>query len=237
DGIDPGSSRNVTITHCFIHAGDDNVAVKSSSRGGPASHISVVHNHFYTGHGMSIGSGTDGGVDHLLVDDLTIDGADNGIRIQSDRSRGGLVENAVYRNVCIRETKNPIVLTPMYTTFSGDKLPVYRDITLENVHVLTAGAYTFLGLDPQHMLEVKLDNVFADGLDQSQVIAANAKITLGPHRGNLEPKGNNVTLETTPDAQTGTALACDDKFVPFPSLSTAPELAGTPEPEDKTLYV
>ena len=30
DGIDPGSSRNVTIAHCFIHTGDDNVAVKSS---------------------------------------------------------------------------------------------------------------------------------------------------------------------------------------------------------------
>lgn len=237
DGIDPGSSRNVTIAHCFIHTGDDNVAVKSSSRGGPASNISVLHNHFYSGHGMSIGSGTDGGVDHLLVDDLTIDGADNGIRIKSDRSRGGLVEDAVYRNICIRETKNPIVLTPMYTTFSGDKLPVYRKITLENVHVLTPGAYTFLGLDPQHMLEVALDNVFVDGLDHSEVMAANAKIVVGPHKGNLEPKGDNVTVDAAPDAQAGVPLACEDKFVPFPPLTAAPELAGTPEPEDKTLYV
>ena len=237
DGIDPGSSRNVTITHCFIHAGDDNVAVKSSSRGGPASHISVLHNHFYTGHGMSIGSGTDGGVDHLLVDDLTIDGADNGIRIKSDRSRGGLVEDAVYRNVCIRDTKNPIVLTPLYTTFSGDKLPIYRNILLENVHILTPGAYTFLGLDPQHLLGVTLDNVFADELDGSQILAANAQITVGPHKGNLEPGGNNVTVATTPDAEAGAPLACADRFVPFPSLEAAPELAGTPEPEDKTLYV
>jgi len=237
DGIDPGSSRNVTITHCFIHTGDDNVAVKSSSRGGPASHISVLHNHFYTGHGMSIGSGTDGGVDHLLVDDLIIDGADNGIRIKSDRSRGGLVENAIYRNVCIRDTKNPIMLTPLYTTFSGDKLPVYRNITLDNVHVLTSGAYTFLGLDSEHPLEVQLDNVFADGLDHSEMIASNAKIAIGPRRGNLEPRGDNVNVDERPGSQPGTPLACEDKFVPFPSLSTAPELAGTPEPEDKTLYV
>ena len=237
DGIDPGSSRNVTITHCSIHTGDDNVAVKSSSRGGPASHISVVHNHFYTGHGMSIGSGTDGGVDHLLVDDLTIDGADNGIRIKSDRSRGGLVEDAVYRNICIRDTKNPIVLTPLYTTFSGDKLPVYRRITLENVHIVTPGAYTFLGLDAQHLLEVTLDNVFADGLESSAMIAGNAAITVGPHRGNLEPKGDNVTVTATPDAQPGKPLACEGRFEPFPALDTAPELAGTPEPEDKTLYV
>jgi polygalacturonase len=236
DGIDPGSSRNVTITHCFIHAGDDNVAVKSG-KSGPASHISVVHNHFYTGHGMSIGSGTDGGVDHLLVDDLTIDGADNGIRIKSDRSRGGLVQDAVYRNVCIRDTKNPIVMTPMYTTFSGDRLPVYRKITLEDVHILSPGDYTFLGLDAQHMLEVTLDNVFADGMERSTMQAANAQIHIGPGKGNLLPKGDNVTVDTMPNAQPGTPLACVDRFVPFPSLDSAPELAGTVEPEDRTLYV
>lgn len=237
DGIDPGSSRNVTITHCFIHAGDDNVAVKSSSRGGPASHISVIHNHFYTGHGMSIGSGTDGGVDHLLVDDLTIDGADNGIRIKSDRSRGGLVEDVTYRNVCIRDTKNPILFTPMYTTFSGDRLPSYRKIALENVHILTPGSFTFLGLDAQHPLQVALDNVFADRPDQSTMQAGDAEITVGPRKGNLEPKSNNVTVTPAADAQPGNPLACENRFVAFPSLDKAPELAGTVEPEDKTLYV
>jgi polygalacturonase len=236
DGIDPGSSKNVTITHCFIHTGDDNVAVKSG-KSGPASHISVLHNHLYTGHGMSIGSGTDGGVDHMLVDDLTIDGADNGIRIKSDRSRGGLVENITYRDVCIRDTKNPIILTPLYTTFSGNKLPVYRKITLDDVHVLTPGAYTFLGLDTDHKLGVTLDNVFADGLDQSEIKAANAEITIGPRRGNVEPNGDSVTVQMQPNSKAGKPLACEDRFVPFPSLPGTSELAGTVPPEDKTLYV
>jgi polygalacturonase len=236
DGIDPGSSRNVTITHCFIHTGDDDVAVKSGNSG-PAWNISVLHNHFYTGHGMSIGSGTAGGVDHMLVDDLTIDGADNGIRIKSDRSRGGMVENILYRNVCIRDTTNPIVLTPMYTTFPGDHLPIYRKITLEDVHILTHGTYTFLGLDAQHALGVMFDNVFADGLDQSTMSAANAEITIGPRRGNLEPKGDGVTLQSVPGGRPGTPLACEDRFTPFPSLTMAPELAGIVPPEDKTLYV
>ena len=237
DGIDPSSSRNVTIAHCFLHTGDDEVAVTSSSAGGPASHISVIDNHFYFGHGMSIGSRTDGGVDHLLVENLTIDGADNGIRIKSDRSRGGLVEDATYRNVCMRGVKNPIVLTPMYTTFTGDKLPVYRAITLDNVHILTPGAYTFLGLDGQHRLEVTLDNVFAEGLDQSTMDAANAATTVGPREGNLQPKGEDVTLTTAANPQPGTPLACEDKFAAFPPLEHAPELAGKVEPEDKTLYV
>jgi polygalacturonase len=35
DGIDPGSSRNVTIAYCSIHTGDDDVAVKSGTAGRP----------------------------------------------------------------------------------------------------------------------------------------------------------------------------------------------------------
>ena len=236
DGIDPGTSRNVTITHCYIHAGDDNVAVKSGPDG-PSSHISIVHNHFYTGHGMSIGSGTSGGVDHMLVDDLTIDSADNGIRIKSDRSRGGRVQGIVYRNVCMRNVKNPLLFTPLYTTFSGNLLPVYSDITLTDVHILTAGTYTFLGLDAQHKLGLSLDNVFADGLNNSKQLSSNAQITIGPRRGNLEPRGEGVTVTDIQGELPGRPLACDARFVPFPALSTAPEMASTAPPEDKALYV
>ena len=31
DGIDPSSSTNVTIAHCYIDTGDDNVAIKAGS--------------------------------------------------------------------------------------------------------------------------------------------------------------------------------------------------------------
>jgi polygalacturonase len=236
DGIDPGSSRNVTITHCFIHTGDDNVAVKSS-RNGPSSNISVLHNHFYTGHGMSIGSGTDGGVDHMLVDDLTIDGADNGIRIKSDRSRGGLVHDLLYRDVCIRDVKNPLVFTPLYTTFTGNLLPVYRDITLKDVRILTAGSYTFLGLDSEHKLELTLGNVFADDQQHSSMLNKDAVITIAKQRGNLEPAGENVSINRTSDSTAGKPLVCDARFVPFPADDKAPEMAGTDPPEDKTYYV
>ncbi|MGD0547177.1 MAG: pectinesterase family protein, partial [Terracidiphilus sp.] len=236
DGIDPGSSRNVTITHCFIHTGDDDVAVKSG-KAGPSSNLSILHNHFYTGHGMSIGSGTSGDVDHMLVDDLTIDGADNGIRIKSDRSRGGLVHDLLYRDVCIRNTTNPLVFTPLYTTFSGDLLPIYRDITLESVHITTPGFLTFQGLDAEHKLELKLNNVFADGQQPAKMLAKDAVFTIGASRGNLEPVGDDVTVSQTPGSAAGAALPCEARFVPFPELPKAPEMAGAVLPEDKTLYV
>src|SRR5581483_6677925 len=54
DDIDPGNSTNVTITHCYIHAGDDNVAIKAGDTDA-STNMTIAHNHFYTGHGMSIG--------------------------------------------------------------------------------------------------------------------------------------------------------------------------------------
>jgi polygalacturonase len=38
--------------------------------------MTIAHNHFYTGHGISIGSETNGGADTIRVTDLSIDGAD-----------------------------------------------------------------------------------------------------------------------------------------------------------------
>ena len=183
DGIDPSSSTNVTIAYCDIATGDDNVAIKTGAQG-PAAHISILHNHFYSGHGMSIGSGTSGGVNAVRVSDLTIDGADNGIRIKSDRSRGGVVENVSYDNVCMRNVANPIVLTSMYTTLPGDKLPIYRNIILRDVHGITPGWVTFLGVDADHRMQVLLDNVVVDGFPQEQLIAHNAYL-MTMHGGNL----------------------------------------------------
>jgi len=70
DGIDPTSARNVTVTHSVIRVGDDNIAIKGGSSGA-TSNVTVSHNHFYRGHGMSIRSETNGGGDHIYVTDLS----------------------------------------------------------------------------------------------------------------------------------------------------------------------
>ena len=114
DGIDPGNgSKNITITHSYIRAGDDNVAIKGGPGG--ATNMTISHDHFYWGHGMSIGSETNGGVSKIRVFDLSLDGPDNGIRIKSNGSRGGLTEDVVYDDVCIRNSPNPITLDTAYS--------------------------------------------------------------------------------------------------------------------------
>ncbi|MBZ5534485.1 MAG: hypothetical protein LAO31_00900 [Acidobacteriia bacterium] len=235
DGIDPSSSSNVTITHCFIATGDDNIAIKSGNAG-PASNITIADNHFYTGHGMSIGSGTSGGVSAVRVVDLSIDGADNGIRIKSDRSRGGLVRDVTYENVCMRNVTNPIVLNTRYTTFPGNLLPLYRDILLKNVHSVTPGAILLLGLDEQHRMGVGLDNVTVDGLRGDDIRAEHAEVRVGPRRGNVEPRGNDVSMSSA-GVEPAVPVDCGNSFPAFPENATAPAAAITVPPEDPTFYV
>jgi polygalacturonase len=235
DGIDPSSSSNVTITHCFIATGDDNVAIKSGSAG-PSSHITVAHSHFYSGHGMSIGSGTSGGVSSIRVTDLSIDGADNGIRIKSDRSRGGLVRDVAYENVCMRNVPNPIVLNSMYTTFPGDLLPLYRDITLKDVRSLTRGSLMLNGLDKEHRMGVTFDNVTLDNVRAEDIHAFHAELRVGPRAGNIVIAGDDVALDRA-GAGSAEPLDCTNRFPALPTVPTAPTAAVKVPEDDPTYYV
>lgn len=214
DGIDPANSTNVTITHCYIHAGDDNVAIKAGGTGA-STNMTIAHNHFYTGHGVSIGSDTDAGVSHIRVSDLTIDGADNGIRIKSNSSRGGVVQDVIYDDVCIRNTKNPILMDTHYSFYGKDrdKLPRFLNITLHNVQILGGGKLTFDGYDAQHPLEMTLDDVTVSGAPV--IKAAHAILTLGPGPVNFAISGEDIHLSGHPAHAAGNET-CAGKFVPMP---------------------
>jgi polygalacturonase len=213
DGIDPGSSTNVTIAHCYIKTGDDNVAIKA---GGRVSHMTIAHNHFYTGHGMSIGSETNGGADSIRVTDLSIEGADNGIRIKSNSGKGGKVTDVVYEDVCIRDTKNPIYMDSDYAHFgrTGDKLPWFTGIVLRDVRIEGGGKLTLQGYDAEHRLGMSFDNVQFDSPEKIKVLAEHALLKFGPPPANLKFAGDDVTVMA---GAGGRPLACSDKFVPIPS--------------------
>jgi polygalacturonase len=234
DGINPDSSTNVTIAHCSIDTGDDNVAIKAGAAG-PTTNVTIAHNHFYAGHGMSIGSDTSGGASAIKVVDLTLDGTDHGLRIKSDRSRGGLVQGVSYENVCIRNVADPIVLDTRYTAFPGDKIPVYRDIVLRDVFSVTPGAVALLGFDDKNRIGVTLDNVSMRA-GRSDLRAEHADVRIGPRRGNLVPAGEDVFV-TGGGGRAGAPFDCSARFVPFSDTTTAPAAAGRVPPEDATLYV
>ena len=216
DGIDPGNSSNVTIAYSWIDTGDDNVAIKAGA-GLPTTHMTIAHNHFYSGHGMSIGSETHGGVRAIRVLDLSIDGADNGIRIKSNSTRGGLVHDVVYEDVCIRDTKNPIYMDTHYTATVGPQqglVPVFEDITLRNVRISGEGKLTLDGFNAEYRLKMTFDNVILDAPSSVNITASHATLTLGPGAVNFRPQGEDVSTSGNPAA--GSANSCARKFAPFP---------------------
>jgi polygalacturonase len=214
DGVDPGGSKNITIAHSFIRTGDDNVAIKG---GDPISHISILHNHFYYGHGMSIGSETNGGVSSMLVKDLSLDGPDSGIRIKSMGSRGGLVDGITYDDVCIRNSPRPIDISAAYTAngpVKGNLPPTFRHVNLNDVHIFGGGEIRFDGYDETHRTSVTLHDVSLNG-DGYKYSISHADLDLGDAVNLKIPNGVDSTLHGSPSA--GRPGACDQKFVPFPS--------------------
>ena len=216
DGVDPGAgSRNITITHSWIRTGDDNVALKAGKGdGGPGgvTNMTVSHNHFYWGHGMSIGSETDGGVSKIRVSDLSLDGPDNGIRIKSNKSRGGLTQDVVYDDVCIRNSPNPIQLDTAYGSgpVKGDLIPTMKDITLHNVRISGGGKIMFNGYDKEHRIAATLDGVqITDEAAYTYTLNHTDVRLVGT---NLEfPAGEDSTVEGK--ATEGEPASCAGKFV------------------------
>lgn len=216
DGIDPGAgAKNITITQSYISTGDDDVAIK----GGPGgvADMTVSHNHFYRGHGMSIGSETDGGVSRIRVTDLSLDGPDNGIRIKSNAARGGLVHDIRYDDVCIRNSPNPLYFDTAYSAngpIEGTKFPEFVDITLHNVRVSGGGKLSFNGYSKEHRLAVNLDGVIIDNTAYKYTVQhADLKLGPGPVNLNLD-SGQDNHITGTPGS--GSLPSCADKFVPFP---------------------
>jgi polygalacturonase len=220
DGIDPASATNVTITHSFINTGDDNVAIKAGKIA--SSHMTISHDHFYRGHGMSIGSETDGGASAIRVFDLSVDGADNGLRIKSNASRGGLVHDVEYRDVCIRNTKDPIEMDTHYTASpetTGTLVPQFRDIRLKDVRVIGGGKVILEGYDASRRLGLSFDNVHFDDPGAIKLSASHLSLSRGPGPTNLDVTGSDVQVTgTTSEAPANT---CTGKFVPMTVAASA----------------
>ncbi len=236
DGFDPGTSTHVTLAYSWISTGDDNVAIKSGGKkGGPFTrHHLYAHNHFYYGHGMSIGSETDAGVNDIKVWDLVTDGMDSGhgvgIRIKSDGKRGGEVSEVLYQDVCMRRVKEPLIFSPYYDkTDRTDMAPNFHDITLRNFHYVdypkakyNKGTITFSGyaeggkLNP---LGIALDNLVFDQLQKIKQPNHNINYSFGPGKVVNFPEQKADSIKIV-DKQSGKseAYGCPDSaFKKFPS--------------------
>ncbi len=182
DAIDPTACKNVLITKCHIDVGDDDIAIKSgravAGRAFASEDITVTDCVFLHGHGMSIGSETAGGVRNVVVRNCTFENTENGIRIKSQRGRGGRVENISFSDLTMKNVVPAITFTCYYMNNSAkdavqqpppktdtaqpvaEKTPAYRNIRVSNLTATCQGsAGIILGLPESPIMDVVLENV------------------------------------------------------------------------------
>ncbi len=173
------SGHNILIQDCNVSVGDDNFTT-----GGDTHDVLITHCTYGYGHGVSIGSYTKGGVWNIAVVDCTFNHTECGIRIKSDRDRGGVVHNLVYENLRMtdvgcpiliygaylakgREYRNLNALTPaIAATYPAASLqprtPVYRDLVFRNITATASKgrrAGLIWGLPEAPVTNVRLENV------------------------------------------------------------------------------
>jgi polygalacturonase len=149
------SGSHVLIEDCDVSVGDDDFTC-----GGETSDVHIRHCTYGYGHGLSIGSPTAGGVSDITVEDCTFTNTECGIRIKSDRDRGGEVHHLVYRNLLMKNVGMPILIYAAYmapdkkyrdlNNLTGEiaagypsktvaaRTPMYHDITFSNITATVA---------------------------------------------------------------------------------------------------
>lgn len=167
DGIDLCGQR-IAILDCSIACGDDNIAIG----GGATQDVKVSGCKFGVGHGMSIGSHTRGGVKDVRVENCSFAGTHTGIRLKSERDRGGLAENLAYTDLTMTGVAVPIHISSYYgekepKRFESDHgeavtatTPFWRNITVRNVRATGAKQAGILwGLPEAPIESLTLDHV------------------------------------------------------------------------------
>jgi len=124
------SGTNTLVVNCNISVGDDNYTC-----GGPSSNILITNNTYGAGHGTSIGSYTSPSVSNLTIVNCTYTNTDAGIRIKTDRDRGGYVHDLMYYNLTMSSVRNPILIYTEYT----NSVSMYR--ALDSISPAVAASY------------------------------------------------------------------------------------------------
>jgi len=113
------SGEKILIQRCDISVGDDDFTC-----GGGTSDVLITNCVYGYGHGVSIGSPTKGGVSNITVENCTFTNTECGIRIKSDRDRGGELHHLTYRNLQMTNVGIPILI---YATYMA-KESKYRNL-------------------------------------------------------------------------------------------------------------
>ena len=185
DGCDPESCKNVLIKNCFFDTGDDCIALKSGRNqdgrrfNAPIENVIVRDCEMKDGHGgVVIGSEVSGGARNIFAENCNMDSPnlERAIRVKTNKTRGGVIENLFFRNITVGEVKEAVVRVNMhYSVFSDTTvlyIPTIRNIYVENV-TSKKSKYGLLvdGYDAEHPVSgLHLKNCRFDGVEKGNSV-------------------------------------------------------------------
>ena len=131
DGIDVDSSSWVLIENCDIDCNDDNFCLKAGRDwdglrvNRPTEYVVIKKCIARRGAGLvTLGSETSGGIRHVLATNLFAKHTDNGLRIKSAFTRGGVLEDIHFTNSVLDSVTNAYQFNlNWYPAFSYSDLP------------------------------------------------------------------------------------------------------------------
>ena len=146
DGCDPESCRDVLIQNCRFDTGDDCIAIKSGRNndgrriGVPAEDIVIRDCTMREGHaGTAIGSEISGSCSNVFVENCEMSSPNLvcALRLKSNASRGGVLQNIFMRNVNVGRVKDSVLqIDFLYgESLAGAYIPVANNVVMENITV------------------------------------------------------------------------------------------------------
>lgn len=121
DGMDIDSCRYVRVSDCQFDVGDDCLCLKSGIDedgrrvGIPTENIAITNCTMRAGHGgVVMGSETAGGIRHVVISNCVFIGTDRGVRLKSNRARGGTIEEIQIDNVFMKSVLCPFAINTFY---------------------------------------------------------------------------------------------------------------------------
>jgi polygalacturonase len=131
DGVDVDSSEWVLIEDCDIDCNDDNFCMKAGRDwdglrvNRPTAYVVIRNCVARRGDGLlTLGSETSGGIHHIYATGLKAKNTDNGLRIKSATTRGGVVSHVYFTNCVLDSVKNLFQFNlNWYPAYSYSTLP------------------------------------------------------------------------------------------------------------------
>ncbi len=169
DGIDVCSCQDVQISHCDIACTDDNISIKAGKDADglrvnrPCENITISDCTFGTGGGVAMGSEVTGSIRHVLVQRCKFTGSGSAARIKSQPSRGGVIEDIVYRDFQIADVARAFSFELEWRMVGPPPPPAkvltqVRNVRLINISGTAQAGGVIQGLTGSPITDLKIEN-------------------------------------------------------------------------------